>query len=126
MILKGDQMRIQIKIAVWLGITLCLSCYLAFYAKEVMAAEGLEKDELYSESPRSELISAAKSIIAKDPFPALISLDADGVPRVRTVELRPLGDDLEFLDCDQTEHAQSRPNQKQSKSFVVFFRRWGG
>jgi len=85
-------MRNQIKIAVWLGLTLNLSPYLT----EAMAAEGLEKDDLYSESPRSELFSAAISIIAKDPFPALISLDADGVPRVRTVEMRPLGDDLEF------------------------------
>ena len=87
-----------------------------------MAAEGVEKDELYSESPRSELISAAKSIIAKDPFPALISLDADGVPRVRTVELRPLGDDLEFWIATKPNTRkvdQIRSNPKVSLYFSV-------
>ena len=62
----------------------------------MIAAEQPVRDELYMESPPVELIAAARSIIAKDLFPALISLDAQGAPRVRTVELRPLGDDLEF------------------------------
>jgi general stress protein 26 len=77
-----------VKIGAWL--------VLSFYAPGVLAAEGLDTDDLFRESAPIELITAALSIIAKDPFPALISIDAQGIPRVRTVELRPLEDDLEF------------------------------
>ena len=52
--------------------------------------------DLYVNADHGDLVEAARSIIDKDPFPALISLDAEGMPRARTVEIRPLGNDLVF------------------------------
>jgi len=52
--------------------------------------------ELYSARPRDELVDAALSVIQKDAFPALVTVDSEGRPRARTVELRPVVNELSF------------------------------
>jgi general stress protein 26 len=46
--------------------------------------------------PEAELTAAIFEIAALDSFPALVTIDAQGQPRIRTVEIRPLANRLEF------------------------------
>ncbi len=43
-----------------------------------------------------DLEHAIRAIVNKDPTGALVTLDADGQPRVRSVDVRPLGPELVF------------------------------
>ena len=49
---------------------------------------------LYRVDDEATILAAARAIIAEDPVAALITLDAHGVPRVRSVGVSTPGDDL--------------------------------
>jgi general stress protein 26 len=87
-----------------------------------IAIAAAAKADLYMDANQGDLVQAARSIIEKVPFPALISLDADGKPRARTVEIRPLGDDLAFWIATRPNTRkveQIRHNPKVSLYFSV-------
>ncbi|MEM7019927.1 MAG: pyridoxamine 5'-phosphate oxidase family protein [Pseudomonadota bacterium] len=62
----------------------------------VVSNTAAQESDRYMAAQRSELLAAAKTIIGKDPFPALVTIDLDGKPRTRTIEMRPLEDDWIF------------------------------
>ncbi len=43
-----------------------------------------------------DLEAAIRAVVGKDPTAALVTVDADGQPRVRSVDVRPLDDSLVF------------------------------
>lgn len=58
-----------------------------------LGARGAQ-DELYRVDDEAKILSAARAIIADDPNCALITLDADGQPRARTVRTSTPEDDM--------------------------------
>ncbi len=50
--------------------------------------------ELYLEREKADLLAAARAVVASDPVAALVTVDAEGRPRVRSVEVRPPGNDF--------------------------------
>ena len=67
-------------------------------------ARGAE-DELYIASPAAVILGAAREIIRADPDGALITIDAEGQPRARTVTTRP-------PDADMTIWIATRPDTR--------------
>lgn len=51
------------------------------------------REELFRRADREALLGAAREIIAGDPTAALVTVDAEGRPRVRSVTTSGLGDD---------------------------------
>ena len=52
--------------------------------------------EFYRQDSDERLIDAIRKVVGKDASAGLITIDSDGQPRVRTVDVRPLGDDMSF------------------------------
>lgn len=50
--------------------------------------------DLYTVLDRDALLRSAQAVVAADPLGALVTVDAEGRPRVRTVEVRVPGDDM--------------------------------
>jgi general stress protein 26 len=71
---------------------------------------------------QGELVEAVRSVTKLDPFPALITVDDAGQPRVRTVEIRPLDESLVFWFATKPNTrkvAQIRQNPKVALYFSV-------
>jgi general stress protein 26 len=74
------------------------------------------------ERPRNELLAAARTIVAKDSIATLVTLDEDGAPRMRSVEVRPPDEDfvLWIATNPRTRKvAQIRANPKIALHFEV-------
>lgn len=51
---------------------------------------------LYRVDDEARILAAAREIIAEDRIASLVTIDSDGVPRIRPVGVAPVGDDLVF------------------------------
>ena len=51
---------------------------------------------LYRIDDEAKILAAAKAMFADDPTATLVTIDANGIPRVRPVGVKPPGDDLVF------------------------------
>lgn len=69
-------------VSIYVAVVLALS-FLAF----VSGARGQEAEEV--ETPRDTLLAVARDMMAKAPYCVLISLDASGHPRARTMDAFP-------------------------------------
>ncbi len=62
-------------------------------------------EEIYQTAEQARILTAARQIIAADPTAALITLDKNGMPRVRTVNASP-------PEADMTIWIATRPNTR--------------
>ena len=74
--------------AVWLAGTLGSSA--------ANAATPARPDELYRVDDEASILAAARAMFEEDRTATLVTIDANGVPRVRPVGVKPPGDDLIF------------------------------
>jgi general stress protein 26 len=84
-------------------------------------ADAMQQD-LYRSEGEDEILGAARTIIHKDPQAALVTLDAQGQPRVRTVDVRPPDDDMVIWVAtrpDTRKVAQIRGNPKVTLYFEI-------
>lgn len=75
-----------------LGLTILLPLPLTACSEEEASSEPAQVERSFEE--HKALVLAARGIIAEDPFAALITVDADGQPRARTVNVRPPDSDM--------------------------------
>ena len=71
-----------------------LAGLLSTWAATVEAAE--PPGALYRVDDEAKILAAAKAMFAEDRTATLVTVDANGVPRVRPVGVKPPGDDLIF------------------------------
>jgi general stress protein 26 len=61
---------------------------------ESMETQGEGNMQLGTEIPRDSLLAAARDMMELTPYCALITLDASGHPRARTMDAYPVGEDM--------------------------------